>query len=810
MFVLRAAPVSSVAAQARQLFANTGIAASFRRTAAFASAVVQSNNSNINNNNNVIMSSAPATITAAAGAVVAPPTYKKVDHTVLFGNVPGEVRTTAESTSALIDPPIARNDPYFWLRDDERTNEEVLDLLRAENEYYAAQMTSTEELAETIYNEHISHIKETDDTCPFAHGPYNYYTKTFEGKSFVTHVRRLRNDDAAEEEVLLDVNVLAEGRAMCAVHQVEPDPRSHTVIAYSIDFVGNECYELKFVRVGADAGTDETDASGRVLKDKDITGTTGEIVWMPDGSAVCYMTRDEAKRSDTVWYHRLADPDTSRDVMLFTEPDPLFNVGAEVSADGEYLLISAVSIMTTEVHYLPLRELLASGARPDPNTLRCFRKREVGIRYSVESWHAGNFFVLANTDGCKTMQLLFVEDRDMADWTNVVVPCDPATTFEGLTVIKGAVLLEGRKNGLTQIWVCKTVRGAERATGSRRAVLDGPPAMMSQPEQLFDVGIINSHNRGFDTSVVRMSYSSMTTPTEWIDFDVATGSRTVRKTKEVPSYDASLYVCERRWATALDGTKIPMSISRRKTTGPLAPTLLYGYGAYGLTIDPRFSIGPLPLLDRGFVYAVAHIRGGGEMGRLWYEQATFLRKRVSFTDFVACAEALIDQGVTTPELMAAEGRSAGGLLMGAVANMRPDLFKAMVAGVPFVDVMTTMCDVTIPLTANEWEEWGNPNAKKYFYEMLSYSPVDNVMRQRYPNLLVTAGLHDPRCGYWEPTKWVAKLREHHVDPPGLEKREILLKMDLEAGHFSATDRYKYWREYAKEQAFIIKHILGAK
>jgi len=377
----------------------------------------------------------------------------------------------------------------------------------------------------------------------------------------------------------------------------------------------------------------------------------------------------------------------------------------------------------------------------------------------------------------------------------------PSRWIEDVSVFKEHLVLEGRQGGLTQIWLLDMDAGCVNPESLRCVTFD---------EELFTVG--TSVNKDFDTHFVRITYSSLTTPNRWLDLDMRVGAdprETLIKEQPVLNFDRSLYVCKRMFATAPDKTQIPMSLVHRrdlydadKESPAPKPMMLYGYGSYGLCMDPSFNRLTLPYLDRGMIYCIAHIRGGGEMGRYWYEeQGKYLTKRNTFQDFVSCAEHLVDKGITAPNLLSAEGRSAGGLLMGNVVNMRPDLFEVIVTGVPFVDLMTTMCDPTIPLTCGEWEEWGNPNEDKYFDYMLSYSPYDNVRAQPYPHMLITAGLHDPRVAYWEPAKWASKIRYFKTN-----STHVIVKMDLDSGHFSASDRYKYIREKAYDQAFILAKL----
>ncbi|EPY32490.1 oligopeptidase B [Angomonas deanei] len=461
------------------------------------------------------------------------------------------------------------------------------------------------------------------------------------------------------------------------------------------------------------------------------------------------------------------------------------------SADGNTLILGSMSTETAEAHLLDLRK------GNDYTTLEVVRPRVKGVRYGVELHGTEELVILTNEGGAINHKIVVASRSDPSNWSRVLVPNSEASFIESCAVTKHFMVLNGRRNGLTRVW---TLQAA--ADGTFR---DGELKEVKMDEEVFTVECIMGHMKTYDTPVFRMYYSSMATPPTWYDVTAADHSRVVVKTREVGGgFRSEDFVVERHFATAPDGTAIPLSMVFHKSMDRSVPhpCMLYGYGSYGLSMDPEFTIKHLPYTERGMYYVVAHIRGGAEMGRAWYEVGgKYLTKRNTSSDFIAAAEYLIEKKMTTPAQLACEGRSAGGLLLGAVLNMRPDLFQAAISGVPFVDLMTTMCDPTIPLTTGEWEEWGNPNTYKFYDYMLSYSPMDNVRAQRYPNIYIQAGLHDPRVAYWEPAKWVSKLRHMKTD-----QNEILLNMDLESGHFSAKDRYKYWRESASQQAFVCKHL----
>lgn len=683
-----------------------------------------------------------------------------------------------------MDPPIRRSDPLFWLRDDERKNPEVIAHLTKEKAYFESRTKDLQPLIQTIYDEHISHIEEESLSAPYAYGPYLYYEREVPGKPYKVYCRCPKNEkpdtERASEEVLLDVNKLAEGKAFCDVGSVFPSP-AHDILGYSADFLGDELYEIHFLE------------NSKGIKEV-LEGTDGNIVWDKEGNSLFYVSKDEAKRHNKVWRHILGKSQ-SEDVCIFQEDDPLFNVGVEKSGDANTLLIISVSPETTEYRLLDLRNSVHE------NTTTIILPRKTGVRYFVGMHGTETLIICTNEGGHKNNQLVSVSRSDPSNVTEVLVPHSKDVFLEGHCVMHNFILVYGRYDGLSRIWVITpgkdgSFEGNAASSPLREVFLD---------ESIFSVSPVISHMKDYMSTNFRMTLSSLNTPLTYYDVDALTFHKTVVKTKHVGGgFKAENYKVERDFATAPDGTKVPILLAylRNLDLSSPKPCLLYGYGSYGMCMDPDFRTQALPYLDRGLIYAIAQVRGGGEMGREWNEVGgKYLTKRNTFTDFIACAEHLIGKGMTEPSQLACEGRSAGGLLIGAVLNMRPDLFKVAIAGVPFVDVMTTMCDPSIPLTTGEWEEWGNPNEAKYYEYMLSYSPMDNVKAQAYPNIMIQAGLFDPRVAYWEPAKWVSKLRENKTD-----KNEILLNMDLESGHFSAKDRYRYWRDSAIQQAFVCKHL----
>lgn len=701
-------------------------------------------------------------------------------HRVTFGAVEGENRGELP-----MDPPLQRDDPWFWLRDDDRESEEVLSHLRAENAYTERETAHLSALRDELYKEHISHLKETDVGPAYRHGPWFYYTRTVKGLSYKIHCRKPGAADAemrqpaddAQEQVILDENKVAEGKSQCIVDGVMLCP-GHDILAYSVDFSGDETYTVVFKDLVA--GTELPDT---------LEGVCGSVEWGGDSKTVYYRTEDDAKRPWKLWRHTLGESQ-DKDVCLFTEMDELFNLNHGKTTSGRFLIADASSTETSELHAIDLE------AGPEAQMV-VVQPREFGLRYDLD--HVGeNFLVWTNKDEAVENKLMRVPVSSVlagqggqSSWTEVL-PYDPTMHIEGVIAMADFVGIEGRQAGLTQIWV---LDGSLEASSLQR---------LSFEEELYEVEI--GTNREPGARQLRIEYCSLTTPRTAMEFEPASGKMERVWRQEVPGLDPSKYECRRIFAEAADGESIPMSVVCLKgvldAEGP-RPCMLYGYGSYGICIDPGFDPHILPYLDRGMVYVLANIRGGGEMGRHWYEeQGKYLTKRNTFLDFVACAEHLIEEGITAPDRLAIEGRSAGGLLVGAVLNMRPDLFRVAVAGVPFVDVMNSMCDPSIPLTTGEWEEWGNPNEWKYFDYMLSYSPYDNVRELPYPDILITAGLFDPRVAYWEPAKWASKLRTNSTNP----RAKVLLKMDLEVGHFSASDRYRYKKEKAFEQAVVLEKL----
>ena len=656
-----------------------------------------------------------------------------------------------------------RIDPYYWMR--EKDNPEVRAHLEAENAYTEAVTAPTAELRERLYREIVGRIQETDTSAPSYFKGYWTYTRTVEGLDYEIYCRRPESMEAPEE-VLLDGNQLAQGHDYFELGFLEHSP-DQNVIAYAADFTGAELFELRFrdLRTGSELED--------VLQD-----VYYGAAWAADGGTFFYVKTDAAMRPFQVWRHRLGtSPD--RDVMVLQEDDERFELSVEPTKSERYIVFSSTSQVTAECRFLAANE---PEAEP-----RLIEPRRQGIEYSVD--HQEDRFLILTNDGARDFHLMAapVSDPGQASWVEVV-PERHGVRINFTDVHKNHVVMGQRSDGLQRLEVLDCTSGEIH--------------LVEQPDAAYTA--FPGSNPVYDSEVMRFFYTSLTAPFSAVDYDMRTRQRTLVKEQPVRGgYDRADYVAERLWATAPDGVQIPISLVRRRDLQRNGgnPTLLYGYGAYEVSNDPMFDPARLSMLERGFVFAIAHVRGGGELGRGWYEDGKFMNKTNTFTDFIACASHLIDQGYTSSRQLAIRGHSAGGLLIGAVLNSRPDLFSCAVAQVPFVDVVTTMLDETVPLTVSEYEEWGNPNDVEYYEYMKSYSPYDNVRAADYPAMLVTAGFNDPRVSYWEPAKWVAKLRA--TNP---EQLQLLLQTEMGAGHSGPSGRYESWREEAFVTAFVLSQL----
>ncbi len=650
-----------------------------------------------------------------------------------------------------------RIDDWYWLR--ERDDPEVLAYLEAENAYTEAATAHTAPLQERLYEEIRGRVQETDESVPARHGPFDYVRRTVEGRQYAIHLRRPAGT-AADEVVLLDENELAAGHDFFRLGALRVSP-DHARLAYSVDTIGAERYTLRFRDL----------ASGSELPEA-IADTYYGVAWASDSRTVFYTRPDDAMRPFQVWRHELGT-DAADDVCVFEEPDDRFFVSVRRTRSGAFIVIELESMVTSEALILE--------ADDPTGAFRVVEPRRQGIEYALE--HRGDEFLLVTNDAAPNFRLVRapVASPGREQWRDLIPHRDDVRLL-GVDAFAGHLAVFERADALRRIRVVDPDTGVGD--------------VLEQPEPVYTVS--PGDNREFEAGELRFEYTSLITPPTVVDYDVERRTRTVRKQEPVPGYDPQEYASERAWAVAADGERVPISLAYRRGRQKPGPALLRGYGAYEISSDPAFVNSLVSLLDRGFVVAIAHVRGGGELGRRWYEAGKLEHKANTFTDFVACAEHLIAEGWTAPDQLAARGRSAGGLLMGAVVNLRPDLFRAILAGVPFVDAVTTMLDETLPLTVPEWEEWGDPREPAFYRTMKAYSPYDNVEAKDYPAMLVTAGLHDSRVAYWEPAKWVAKLRATKTD-----SNPLLLRTRLEAGHAGPSGRYEAWREEAFELAFLL-------
>jgi oligopeptidase B len=659
------------------------------------------------------------------------------------------------------------SDNWFYLRD--RTHPATLPYLEAENRFTAQVMEPAAALETKIYEEMVGRIQETDATVPAKNGAYEYYTRMEQGKQYAIQCRRplpgrsgSGNGEPGEtEEILLDCNALAEGHVYfsMAYDIVSPDG---TLLAFAVDTDGSEVYTLRFKDLN----------SGGILADE-IPNVYYSGAWT-DNSNFFYTTLDETKRPYRLWRHRIGSE--VPDELVYEETDGRFNITVERSRSGKFLLLTIDSHATSEVRYLSTGD---SGGQ-----FRALRLRAQDVEYYAE--HQGGFFWIRTDENAINFRLMRAPDGDPTNWTEVL-PHRDDVSIEGLEGFRNHLVVVEREHGLKQLRVADT--------------RDGFVAHVVEFDEPTYTLFTEEGNEEYETSELRFMYTSLVTPRSVYDYDMASRTRALKKRFAVlGGYDASNYTSERIFATAPDGVQIPVSLVYRKgmVRDSGNPLYLYGYGSYGIITEPAFSSERISLLDRGYIYAIAHIRGSGDMGRRWYEDGKLLHKRNSFTDFIACGEHLIAEKYTSANRLDIAGGSAGGLLMGAVMNLRPNLFRTVVAHVPFVDVVNTMLDETLPLTIAEYEEWGNPNEREFFEYMRSYSPYDNVEPTAYPNVLVTAGLNDPRVSYWEPAKWVAKLRDLKTDA-----NVIVLKTNMGAGHGGPSGRYSRLKEKAFEYAFLL-------
>jgi oligopeptidase B len=654
-----------------------------------------------------------------------------------------------------------RIDEYYWLN--QRENPEVIDYLKAENAYAESVLAPTRDLQERLFQEIVGRIKKSDDTVPYRVGDSFYYTR-FEGDGEYPIYCRKRGSLEAPEEVLLDANPLAAGHGYFAVRGGEVSS-GQNFLAVAVDTVGRRFYTIRIKDLD----------TGQILPEV-IPNTTPNLVWAEDNRNLFYAKQDSLTlRWYRVYRHTLGRP-AAQDDLVYEERDSTFGVSVKKTQSRKYLLITSEQTLSTEVRYVE--------AMHPEEPLRGLEPRGQNHEYGVN--HVGDFFVIRSNLGARNFRLLRApEATPSRDHWEEILPNREDVFLQGFQLFRDYLVTVERSRGLTQLHI-------RPWNGDREHTVD-----FGEPAYSVDLG----DNHEPDSRMLRFVYTSLTTPESIYDYDMETREKTLRKRQEVlGGYDPANYRTERLWAPAGDGTHVPISLVYRQDLRRPAgnPLLLYGYGSYGYSTEARFNAPVISLLDRGFVYAIAHVRGGQEMGRAWYEDGKLFHKRNTFTDFIDCAKYLVRKRYADPQRTFAQGGSAGGLLMGAVINLRPDLFTGVVAQVPFVDVVTTMLDPSIPLTTGEYDEWGDPNREDSYEYMLGYSPYDNVKARDYPNLLVTTGLQDSQVQYWEPAKWVARLRRLKTD-----HHRLLLVTNMEAGHSGASGRFRRHRETARTWAFLL-------
>ena len=654
-----------------------------------------------------------------------------------------------------------RNDPYFWMS--ERDNADAIKYLNDENAFTKSVLKNTEKLQEDLFEEITSKIKKDDSSVPYKLGGYYYFVK-YEGEKEHPIFCRKHNLDA-EDQIILDVNKFAKGKSYYEAGGLSISTNDQ-ILAFGEDTLSRRIYTIRFVDL----------TTGKLLTDK-IKGVSEKAVWAKDNKTVFYVKKDkQTLREFQVYKHVLGTPQ-KEDKLVFEENDELFSVGIGKLKSKKEIVIHSSSTTTDEYRLL-------SADKPNED-FRLFLPREAGHEYSLEH-AAGYYYILTNKNALNFKLMRCNEsDNSLINWVDVV-PHRDNVLIEDIEIFEKFLVVDEKENGLNRLRIMS-------ADGSSDQFLN-------IEEETYSIYV--GTNFGYETDILRYGYNSLTTPASVIDYNMITGEKTLLKQEEIlGGHVPSNYITERIWGTSHDGEKIPMSLVYKKgfKKDGNAPVLLYGYGSYGHTIDPSFSISRLSLLNRGFAFAIAHVRGSEYLGRNWYEEGKMLNKKNTFYDFIACGEKLVEDGFTNPKQLYAYGGSAGGLLIGAVVNMKPDLFNGVIAAVPFVDVLTTMLDESIPLTVGEYEEWGNPNETKYYNYMKSYSPYDQVVAQDYPNILVTAGYHDSQVQYWEPAKWVARLRNLKTDT-----NQLLLFTNMEFGHSGSSGRFESLKEVALEYAFLLQ------
>ena len=672
-----------------------------------------------------------------------------------------------------------RQDEYYWLRDDTRKDPEMLAYLAAENAYADAMLAPLKPLQDKLYEEIVARIKQDDASVPYRDRGWWYYSRFVQGKDYPIHARRKdaagvdaisiqkanEAGDFSGEQILLDVNVLAEGHDYYAAHPVAISQDS-TLMAWADDTNGRRQYTLRVKNL----------ETGETLPEA-IPGTSGNAVWADDGKTLFYVENDPETLLTTKVKRHLLGNATSEDVLVYEERDDSFYMGISRTRDDAFICIGADSTVSSELRCTP-------AAQPGEFTVLAARERDV--EYDADHYD-GRWVIRTNAEGATNFKLMTAPTGSTSrqDWHDLVA-YDPKVFIEGFELFDGFTAVAERSGGLVRVHILKQA---------------GESEYVKADETAYSMGL--SANPEGNSDWLRYSYTSLTTPETTYELNVKTGERRMLKRQPVPGYDPRKYTTERLWATARDGTKIPVSIVyrndfRKDGTGAL---LQYGYGSYGSSMDPGFNVIDPSMLDRGMAYAIAHIRGGQDMGRAWYDDGKLLHKKNTFTDFIDVTDFLVKQGYAAPDRVAAYGGSAGGLLMGAIANMAPEKYRVIVSEVPFVDVMTTMLDASIPLTTNEYDEWGNPEQKRYYDYMLAYSPYDNLSKQAYPAMFVGTGLWDSQVQYWEPAKYVARLRDLDTGT-----HPVVFRINMEAGHGGKSGRFRRYREAAEQNAFMLAQL----
>ena len=697
-------------------------------------------------------------------------------------NAKAQENTTMNQNPNTKTPPVCtkidkqlpnnRTDSYYWLN--ERENPKVIDHLNAENAYTKQVMGHTEPLQEKLYTEMVARIKQDDASVPYRSNGYWYYTRTEEKKEYPIYCRKKAvekiltyNKTNTDEQILLNVNQLAEGKSFCQIGGIDIST-DNTLLVYGVDYIGRRQYELHFIDL----------TTGKAIADiPTIKNVSGGATWANDNQTIFYAKEDTLTlRSDRVFKFNI---NTKKETLIYQEKDETFGVGVYKDKTDQYIIIAAYQTLSQEYQFLD--------ANKPEGKFKLFQKRQRELEYSI-SPYKDKFYITTNLDAKNFRVMECPKDKtDKANWKEVIAH-NPDVKIESLEIFDNWLVVEERSKGLNQLHIINQNNKQEH--------------YLNFGEKAYT--IYAATNAETNTSLLRYGYTSMAQPNATYDYDMQNRTKILLKQEPVlGGFDAKNYTTDRIFATASDGTLVPISLvySKKTPIDGTAPLLLYGYGSYGYEVDPTFSASRLSLIDRGFVFAIAHIRGGQIYGKQWYEDGKMFKKKNTFNDFIACGEHLIKQQYAAPNKLFASGGSAGGLLMGAIINIKPELWRGIVAAVPFVDVVTTMLDETIPLTTGEFDEWGNPKTQASYDYMLSYSPYDNVERKQYPNMLVTTGLHDSQVQYFEPAKWVAKLRELKTD-----NNTLLLYTNMEAGHGGASGRFQRYKEIAREYAFFLDLI----